>query len=107
MRDRLRAMRLDTTPLRESRDFRLLFTAVQAEDEERDELGDAEGADREVGAGELVELVGDGDVGDHPAEVEDGAGGEQQPEVARGAQRGDVHAQRAHTVHPGHRASMP
>jgi MFS family permease len=27
MRDRLRAMRLDTTPLRESRDFRLLFTA--------------------------------------------------------------------------------
>ena len=27
MRDRLRAMRLDTTPLRESRDFRLLFIA--------------------------------------------------------------------------------
>ncbi len=27
MRDRLRAMRLDTTPLRESRDFRLLFAA--------------------------------------------------------------------------------
>ena len=27
MRDRLRAMRLDTTPLRESRDFRLLFVA--------------------------------------------------------------------------------
>jgi MFS family permease len=27
MRERLRAMRLDTTPLRESRDFRLLFVA--------------------------------------------------------------------------------
>ena len=25
--DRLRAMRMDVTPLRESRDFRLLFTA--------------------------------------------------------------------------------
>ena len=76
--------------------------AVQAEDDQRHQLDEADRADREVGAGQRVDLVGDRDVADHRAEVEDRAGVEQQPEVARGAQRGEVHAQRAEPLTPGH-----
>ena len=69
--------------------------AVQPEDDDRHELDEADRADREVGAGQRVDLVGHRDVADHRAEVEDRAGEEQQPEVTGGAQRRGVHPQRA------------
>ena len=77
-------------------------TAVQAEEEQGQELHEAEGADREVGAGQPVDLVGQRDVGHHPAEVEHGAGEEEQPEVARRPQRRRVDAQAAQPLTPGH-----
>jgi len=67
--------------------------AIQPEHDQRDELDDAEGADREVGPGQLVELEGEGDVADHAAQVEHGPCPEQETEVAGLTQRGDVHAQ--------------
>ena len=76
--------------------------AVQPEHHQRHELDDADRADREVGAGERVDLVGHRDVRHHRAEVEDRAGHEQQPEVARGAQRRHVEAQPAQPLGPGH-----
>ena len=81
--------------------------AVQAEDDQRHQLDQADRADREVGAGQRVDLERDGDVGDHRAEVEDRAGDEQQPEVARLAQRRDVHPQRAQPVTPASRTRAP
>jgi hypothetical protein len=57
--------------------------APQAEDDERHEFDDAEDTDGEVAAGEVIELPREGDVGDHAAEVEDGAGQEESPEVRR------------------------
>ena len=60
--------------------------APESEHDERHQLGDPDRTDREVGAGQPVDLEGDRDVGDHPAEVEDGAGDEEQPEVTRLAQ---------------------
>ena len=71
--------------------------AVQAEDDQGAELHEAHGADREVGMGELVDLVGDGDVRHHPAEVEDRAGDQEQAEVTMLPERPHVHAERAQT----------
>jgi hypothetical protein len=84
-------------------------SAVQAEDQQRPELDEADRADGEVGAGQRVDLERDRDVGDHLPEVEDPARPEQQPEVPRGAQRRGVQAQRAEAVTPGHesKASHP
>ena len=65
-------------------------TAVQAEHDERHQLDDAEDADGEVGAGQMVELVGHRDVRHHAAEVGDGAAIEEQAEVARLAQGSGV-----------------
>ena len=79
--------------------------AVQAEDHQGHQLDEPDGADGEVGAGDPVDLERDGDVGDHRAEVEDGAGHEEQAEVARGAQRGQVDAQRPQPFSPGHARS--
>ena len=77
--------------------------AVQPEDDERHQLDEADGADREVRAGQRVDLERDRDVADHRAEVEDGAGDEQQPEVAGGPPRSEVHAQPAQAIRPAHR----
>ena len=65
--------------------------AVEPEGDERAELHQSHEADGEVRAGEAVELVGDRDVGHHRAEVGDPARGEEDPEVAGAAQRGQVH----------------
>ena len=56
--------------------------------------------------GQVVDLERDRDVRHHPAEVEDGAGDEQQPEVARLAQRRDVHPHGAEAVAPGHEVTL-
>ena len=80
--------------------------AVQAEDDQRDQLDEADGADREVGVGELVDLVGDGDVGHHPAEVEDRAGDQEQAEVTMLPERPHVHPERAQTCPPTHDQSL-
>ena len=61
-----------------------------------------ERADREVGAGELVQLVGHRDVGDHPAEVEHGAGDEQQAEVPGLPQRRRVQPHRLQPIAQRH-----
>ena len=80
--------------------------AVEAEDDQRDQLHQADGTDRQVGAGELVDLEGDGDVGHHPAEVEDGAGDQEQAEVTMLPERPDVHPERAQTCPPTHDAPL-
>ena len=67
--------------------------AIQPEHHQRDELDDAQGTDREVGPGQLVELEGQGDIADHAAQVEHVARPEQEAEVTGLAQRGDVDAQ--------------
>jgi hypothetical protein len=54
---------------------------VEAAHQQRQQLDEADQPHRRVRAGQRVELVGDRDVGDHPAEVEDRPGDEQQPEV--------------------------
>ena len=77
--------------------------AVQTEDDQRDQLDQADGADREVGVGELVDLEGDGDVGHHPAEVEDRPGDQEQAEVTMLPERPEVHPERAKTRPPPHR----
>ena len=74
--------------------------AVQPEHHQRHQLDQADRADGEVGARQVVDLERDRDVGDHPAEVEDRPRQEQQPEVPRGPQRGDVHAHAAEAVTP-------
>jgi len=72
-------------------------TAIQPEHDQWDELDDAQGADREVGPGQLVELVGERDVADHAAQVEHRARPEQEAEVARVTQRADVDTQARQT----------
>ena len=81
--------------------------APETEDDERDELDHADRADDEVRPGQVVELERHGDVGDHPAEVEDRAGEEQQPVVARLPVRGDVHPDPVQRGQPGHVGSVP
>jgi uncharacterized membrane protein YdfJ with MMPL/SSD domain len=76
--------------------------AVQPEHDQRRQLCQPDGTDREVRAGQRVDLVGDRHIADHRAEIEDRAGVEQEPEVERGAERGDVHPERAQPIDPGH-----
>jgi hypothetical protein len=77
-----------------------LRAAEQFEDDEGDRLDEADGADGEVGPRQVVDLERDRDVGHHPAEGEDRAREEQQPEPSRRAPRGDVHAQPAKALTP-------
>ena len=81
-------------------------SAVQAEEDQRDQLHQADRTDREVGVRELVDLEGDGDVGHHPAEVEDGAGDQEQAEVTVLPERTDIHSERAQTCPPSHDAPL-
>jgi len=58
--------------------------AVQPEDDQWEEFGDAEQANGQRRVGELIDLEGHRDVGDHAAEERHGAAGEEQPKVPRG-----------------------
>ena len=74
----------------------------EAEHDQRNQLDDAERANGEVRTRQLVELVGHSDVRDHPAQVEDGPGPEEQPEVARLTQRRRVDADPSESLLPAH-----
>ena len=64
--------------------------AVQAEDDQGDQLHQADETHRDEGVGELGDLEGDGDVGDHGAERRDQASDEEPPECRLSAQGSEI-----------------
>jgi hypothetical protein len=75
--------------------------AAQREHEDREQLDQRQGADREDLAGQDVDLVRQHDHRDHPAGGADGLAGPEQPEVAVQAERGRVDDQGAEAAAAG------
>ena len=83
-------------------------SAVEAEDDQGDELDDPHHADREVRVGQVIDLERQSHVPDHLPQVEDRAGAEQDPEVAAVAHRREVEPQpRDQAAYAGRSLGLP